>query len=245
MLCRLGLIRVPYFLHRIRNGSRQYSMLARPTTTSMADLFVLREVLVDEDYSEVLPLLRQNVRLVDVGANLGSFTVWLHSVLAVREAFCFEPEPDSFRLLRFNLAVNSCTSAQPLECAVGGEERTMQLALKASSPGGTSLYSSESSSGEGHAVKVLAFEQWLSTVKGDFDLLKLDCEGAEWEILRRTDPAVFERFRVVVAEVHSDPENKQSPAEFRQVMEGLGFRTVRSDDRCLGLYIGVREKSVS
>ena len=116
ILLRLGVIRLPYFLYRIGKGNRSYAILARPTTTSMADLFVLREVLVEEGYKDVLPLLkRKNIRLLDIGANLGSFTIWMHRVLGVREAFCFEPEPDSFRLLNFNLLLNDCTTAKTAE----------------------------------------------------------------------------------------------------------------------------------
>ena len=115
ILMRLGIIKTPYFLYRLRQGSHRYAMLARPTTTSCADLFILRDVLVDEAYRDVLPHLRKkNVRLLDIGANLGSFTLWLHRQVGVREAFCFEPEIDSFRLLNFNLALNECTTAKSL-----------------------------------------------------------------------------------------------------------------------------------
>lgn len=240
VLFRLGLISSPYFLHRIRKENRSYAMLARPTTTSSADLFVLREVLVQEAYKEALALLpSKNIRMVDIGANLGSFTIWTHRVLGVREAFCFEPEPDSFRLLNFNLSLNDCSGAKPFPCAVGGAARTIKIALKKSSPGGTSIYDPAASS-EGVDVPVIAFEQWLCDTPGSFDLLKVDCEGSEWEIIRQTNPKHFARFRVLVAEVHEDPEKKQSVSEFKQSMENLGFRTVRWDDKSQGLYVGVR-----
>ena len=141
ILMRLGIIKTPYFLYRLRQGSHRYAMLARPTTTSCADLFILRDVLVDEAYRDVLPHLPgKNLRFLDVGANLGSFTLWLHRQVGVREAFCFEPEIDSFRLLNFNLALNECLTAKTIQCAIGGETRTAKLALKRSSPGGTNLY---------------------------------------------------------------------------------------------------------
>jgi hypothetical protein len=45
----------------------------------------------------------------------------------------------------------------------------------------------------------------------------------------------------VVAEVHEDPEHKQSIPEFKQSMENLGFRTVRWDNKDHGLYVGTRQ----
>ena len=240
VLLRMGLIKTPYFLYRIKQQNRRYALLARPTTTSCADLFVLREVLVEEAYKDALALLTtKDIRLVDVGANLGSFTIWAHQVVGVREAFCFEPEPDSFRLLNFNLSLNNCSTAKTYESAVGGESRMIRILLKKSSPGGTSIYG-QNDSPEATNVPVIGFKKWLAEVEGGFDLLKMDCEGAEWEIIRQTDPKQFLRFQVVVAEVHDDPEGKRSIPEFKRSMETLGFHTVRWDNKSQGLYVGTR-----
>ena len=242
LLLRLGIVEVPYFLYRIGKDNRRYSMLARPTSTFMADIFVLREVFIEEAYRDVLPLLnKKNIRLVDIGANIGSFTIWLNSIIGLREAFCFEPEADSFRLLIFNLSLNICTTVKAIQSAVGGEERKIRIALKQDSPGGTSIYGScKVANVSAQRVPVIAFEKWLHDVAGDFDLLKMDCEGAEWEIFRKTSTEQFARFRVFVAEVHDDPEKSQAVSEFKGLAERAGFQTVRWDNKSQGLYIGVR-----
>jgi hypothetical protein len=59
--------------------------------------------------------------------------------------------------------------------------------------------------------------------------------------LEKTDPQEFARFRVFVAEVHDDPEKKKSVSEFKGLMEKLGYRTVRWDNKSQGLYVGVRD----
>lgn len=241
-LLRLGLIRLPYFLYRLNKSDLHYSMLARPTTTSMADLFILRDVLINETYSDVLPLLpQQALRIVDIGANLGSFTIWMNRRCGVKEAFCFEPEPDSFKLLNFNLALNECTNAKTFQYAIGGESRQGLLALKQDSPGGTCLYSDFSGNPAAKPISILSFEQLLKGVEGNFDLLKMDCESSEWEILDKTDPDQFKRFPVLLAETHWDPAQNRSVSEFRSLAERLGYRTVRWDNKFHGLYIGTRQ----
>jgi FkbM family methyltransferase len=240
-LLRLGLMKLKYFPYTIHKGRSTYLMLARPATTALADLFVLREVLVEETYRDVLPILPQKgLRVVDIGANLGSFTIWLNQAAKVDEAFCFEPEPDSFRLLRFNLSRNNCAFAHALESAIGGSSRKGQITLKQDSPGGTNIYSPATGS-ERSAIQVVALSEWLSQTPGTFDLLKMDCEGSEWEIVRQTTPPDLARFRAVVAEVHEDPERLQPVESFGALLESAGFRTVRWDRKAFGLYVGVRD----
>jgi FkbM family methyltransferase len=241
VLLRMGIIKFPYFLHEINKGPHKYALLGRPTTTSTADLFILRDVLITEAYKDVLPLLpKKNIRFLDVGANLGSFTIWMDRHLGVSEAFCFEPEADSFRLLNFNLALNDCTTAKTVRCAIGGESRMAKIALKKSSPGGTNLYSDYSAVPDAQTIPIVALQEWLSGAEGDFDLLKMDCECSEWEIIDRTPARYFERFPVLLAEVHGDPVSNRPVGEFKRLVEALGYQTIRWDNKFHGLYIGVR-----
>jgi len=193
----------------------------------------------------VIPLLTEgDVRFVDIGANLGSFSIWLAQQRNVISSYCFEPEPDSFRLLSFNLSLNGCEGVTPIHAAVGGTQREISIQLKSSSPGGTSIYSdgySDAVQDSSRArIKVMAFSQWLNEAATPFDLLKLDCEGAEWEIVRACGHILAERFKVVVAEVHDDPDKESAVDAFPKVMEKHGFSTLRWDGKSQGLYVGKR-----
>ena len=242
---RLGFIKLDYFPYRISKESEQYVLLGRPRVGSSTDFFVLREVLAEETYRDVLPLLpARPLRVVDIGANLGATTIWLSRKARVSEAFCFEPEPDSFRLLNFNLARNGCTGARAIPKAVGGRSRQARMMLNEATPGGASIYAAAASGQEsaGNAVEVIALGDWLRETPGPFDLLKMDCEGAEWEIVRHTSSRDLGRFGAVMAEIHGDPEGHQPVAGFAELIESRGFRTVRWDGKCQGLYFGVRTR---
>ena len=242
-LLRVGLVKLKYFPYTIYKGGNSYLMLGRPEVSSATDFFVLREVLVEETYRDALPLLPpRGLRVVDIGANLGSFTIWLSHTAKVDEAFCFEPEPDSFRLLQFNLANNGCGFAQALEKAVGGESRRARIVLKEKSPGGTNIYSAPSGGQSGgNEIEVVAFGDWLKQTPGSFDLLKMDCEGSEWEIVRGTSPSDFGRFHAIIAEVHGDPTGSLPVEKFGALVEACGFRTIRWDRKPAGLYVGLRD----
>jgi FkbM family methyltransferase len=243
---RLGLLRIPFFPYRIKTRYAEITMLARPGTVSMGDLFVLRELFIDETYRDLLALIGgEPVRIVDVGANLGSFVVWLHRRHGVREAFCFEPEPTSFQLCRFNLFGNGCDFAKVVQSAVGGRSRRISLQTADGRPGAVSIYKAPSDNGRTAEVEVIAMNRWLQEVSGEFDILKLDCEGAEWEILDETPPKEIRRFRIIVAEVHGDSSGKHPVEDFPRLLEERGFRTIRWDNRAQGVYLGVRDKSTN
>jgi FkbM family methyltransferase len=245
LLTRLGLIEMPYFVFRFATAKGPTAMLGRPTTTSLADLFVIKEVFIHQTYKDILPLLAEgDVRFVDIGANLGSFSIWLAQQRNVVSSYCFEPEPDSFRLLSFNLSVNDCEDVMPIHAAVGGTQREISIQLKSRSPGGTSIYGNGSEDAGEKAnrtrIKVVAFSEWLQEANYPFDLLKLDCEGAEWEIIRACGHIIGERFKVVVAEIHDDPDKESAVDAFPKFMEKHGFSTLRWDGKSQGLYVGKR-----
>ena len=217
-------MKLPYFPYRLSIDSINYTMVARPTTTVMADLFILRDVLINETYKDVLRLLpKRKIRVLDIGANIGSFTIWMDKKHGIQEAFCFEPEENSFQLLNLNLALNRCISVKSVPCAIGGQSRRVPLALKQSSPGGTSIYSDSNKNANASSISVVALEEWLTRVDGKFDLLKMDCESAEWEIIEKNSPEIFKRFPVVLAEIHYDPLHNRPPEAFRSLMENLGY----------------------
>jgi FkbM family methyltransferase len=241
LLARSGMLKMAHISYGIRKDGVNYRMIGRSTSEAGGDLWVLREVLTEESYQDILDLLPAGpLRVVDIGANIGAFTVWLHKRHGLKEAFCFEPDPDNFSLCQFNLSQNGCENATAIREAVGGTTRKSEFWINAARPANSSFNKREGVSATyAQKVHIVALREWLQKFAGTFDVLKMDCEGSEWEIMDAA-PEAFQRFSTIVVEVHRDPAGKHEPGDFAACMARQGFTQKRWDDRTPGLYIGHR-----
>lgn len=233
-LARLGWIKIDYCSFRVRKGGVEYNVLGRLLG---GDHRILREVLLDETYRPLLELLpAEPVRLLEIGAHIGVFTIWLHRQHGISEAFCFEPDSDSFALCQFNLGRDGSGNFRLHRQAIGGTTRESEIWVDQAAHAKSSLLrKGGSSASQQSKVQVISLSEWLEQVEGDFDVLKMDCEGSEWEILDAM-PAAFARFSIIIAEIHSDPIGGRNICDFASALAQNGFMTVRSDR----LYIGRR-----
>jgi FkbM family methyltransferase len=241
-LLRIGWVRLAYYEYRVREGKREYRVLARPTANSGGDLSILRDILVHGAYGDILQHLPASpLKVVDLGANIGAFVIWLAKHCSIAQGFCFEPDPESNPLCRFNLDRNGCSHVELFRLAVGGTSRSAEIWVDLARPARSTLFPRRNQ-GDSVATKiqVVSFDEWSVRMDGDFDLLKCDIEGAEWELLEQCG-RTLKRFRRIIAEIHRIPARAESLDAFPARMEELGFRTVRWDACDNGIYIGTRD----
>jgi FkbM family methyltransferase len=217
-----GVFKPAFCSYDVERDGRKYRVLARPIG---GDHSVLREVLVRDAYAPVLPLLEDKpLRVLDVGAHIGCFMVWLTENRQVEQAYCFEPELESFNLCRFNLAQRP--NCEVVRLALGGKTRRETIWIDPGAHSRSTIVKGmeRSTNTESLEIDVLSFAEWMSAHPGNFDLLKMDCEGAEWEILRSC-PEVFARFTAIVAELHADPVEHRTHSDFADAIRKIGFET--------------------
>jgi len=63
--------------------------------------------------------------VIDVGAYVGAYTIEACTIGA--SVVALEPDPDNFRVLKFNLELNGCTNAKALQVAAGAKEGVAPL----------------------------------------------------------------------------------------------------------------------
>ena len=140
-------------------------------------------------------------RVLDVGANLGLFSLFLASVAPGIRVFAFEPQPETFERLTRNLAENGLEgSIAARRLAVGrgrGEVRFSGVGGLASG------HEAATSEGLGESVECIGLSEVLELAGGGpIDLLKVDTEGAEVEIVCFAPLEVWSSIARVVVEYH-------------------------------------------
>ena len=129
------------------------------------DCYRLREIAREADIATVL----------DIGANVGLFSIAARAAFPRSKIHAYEPNSVLSRCLRRHAEQ---AGFEPFAEAVGHEAGMVSLAVDSQS----SLLSSTRHDPDG-SIPQIAFATALDRLGGPVDLVKLDCEGAEWEIL--------------------------------------------------------------
>lgn len=153
------------------------------------DLYVsrrIREEGVWEPYETdlILSLLQPADVVVDVGANLGYFTVLAAATVGdTGQVFAFEPDPANFALLEANARLNCVqhriTAVQAGLDSAGGEGR---LFLSEDNLGDHQIFSSQDTRSS-LPITLLDGAEFLAPKLQRLDLLKIDTQGSEYRVM--------------------------------------------------------------
>jgi FkbM family methyltransferase len=146
----------------------------------------IREEGVWEPYESalLLSLLRPGDVFLDVGANIGYFSLLAASVVGPRGAvFAFEPDPDNYRLLQANAELNGmahCITA--VEAALSEATGEGRLYLSKDNLGDHQVYAGD---GRRSSVPIARHQgsEYLAGRLQRLDLVKVDTQGSEFQVI--------------------------------------------------------------
>jgi FkbM family methyltransferase len=173
----------------------------------------LRHAIEREDYTKKEFALSDSDTVIDVGANIGAFAVHAARQLHGGRVIAFEPAADNFALLEQNARLNGLANLTPVRAAVAGTTGSLTL-YRAQGSGAHSTTAGRLSSTTGtEQVEALSLEDVFRRYEVDrCNLLKLNCEGAEFEILYGAPAGILQRIDRIAMEYHAT-EGKRGKAD--------------------------------
>jgi FkbM family methyltransferase len=195
---------------RFRSGVRLILRGGEFDDLNMGHEIFVREVYLPPESLKPIEVLR----IVDVGSNVGYSVVYWASLFRNAAIEAFEPHPEILRALRANLALNGLNERVKIFPFAAGTQNTTALLTDA----GVGSTLTQDRSAAGYEVSVKDFFEAVGS--GQIDLLKMDCEGAEYDLI--ADPR-FANLNVksMVLEWHA---TEQRPDAKREVFEMLSRR---------------------
>jgi FkbM family methyltransferase len=144
--------------------------------------------------------------VVDAGANVGVFSVWMARRNPRGRVTALEPFAENFEYLRANLRAAKLgpDRVEPHRVALGasaGQGRMVAVGDRSLdhtlAPGGTAP--------DGEPVPVVPLGGLFDLAKADrISLLKVDIEGSERDVFEGADPATLRRFDRIALEYHDN-----------------------------------------
>lgn len=185
-------------------------------------LFLFREIWVDRRYDlGELPTPLDGV-VVDIGAHVGLFSMWVGSLFPGSRIVAVEPSPRAASYLRRNVASLRGADITVVEAACGRAHGRAFLRLGRSEMT-NSLYSERVGQSSDLEVEVLTLEEVFARSGIErCALLKLDCEGAEYDILGGASVETLSRVERIVLEYHRGVAG-HDPSELVDQLERSGF----------------------
>jgi FkbM family methyltransferase len=210
---------------RARDGSTIRVRLTR----NVGALYPVLEVFAQGAY-ECEWEIEEDPVVLDVGGHVGAFLVWLAAQRRGLTGVVYEPDPDAFTYLTKNLDANGLAHVEARLEALGDLSLEGQLHRPLPGGGTSSLYESNGER-RGHSIpaSVVSFDEAVARFQHEISVLKLDCEGAEYDIVLRSDPSSFRRIRRIVIAHH--PIHGGDPNAIVARLEELGFTCVKRSTR--------------
>jgi FkbM family methyltransferase len=185
------------------------------------------EVVVDDCYrlsALALELPRAGAQVLDVGAHVGAFSCALAQAVPGSQVTAVEPSAERVGYLRRNVAGNKLEGrVTVLQAAVAGQGGRRRL-----SPFGI-LDATPARDLSGEWVDLVAFEELLASFHGPIDLVKMDCEGSEYEIVASASAMALGRIRRLLLEYHPASSDEIRQLFARLADAGLTERWRRDD----------------
>jgi FkbM family methyltransferase len=170
-------------------------------------------IFLDDEYG--LGAVHPPIKTVlDIGANIGLFSLWARHNFPDARIHAYEPNQQALTYALANLKEANVTLFSE---GVSDEDATCELIMSESYRG---VRTEKIPQGK---IKLAGIGAAIERIGGELDLLKMDCEGGEWDIF--LNRAAFQTVRQIRMEYHFGRDHNMEKLE--EAADNLRFRITK------------------
>jgi len=170
-------------------------------STKFVDLAMATGCLIDKQYAPPVWDIPRNATIIDIGGHIGSFTLSAAKQAPEGKIFTFEPEADNFALLTENITLNHIDNIHAFNLAVSESNDRKTFYRDPLNSAESGFFKKTGTMFEVEAITLAKiFEENNIEM---CQLLKIDCEGSEYEILFGLPLSILSRIEKISMEVHN------------------------------------------
>ena len=130
--------------------------------------------------------LPDDATIVDIGANIGIFSIMMSKKLPDAEIHCYEPQMINYQNLKSNIELNGLgLGITANNLAVTKDGRDIVIYNDKNNTGRSSIYRKDRSCNNYNTIKSVTLSSIIDSItstRESIDYLKIDIEGAEYEL---------------------------------------------------------------
>lgn len=171
---------------------------------------IISEIYYDDPYREIVK--DQDIigkQVVDIGAAVGDTAIYF-ILRGAKEVIAYEPHQSSYELAVKNIEVNNFSDkCKVINAAIGKEAGSIIIDSKSYKMFGSSFEDHN----KGEVIPVKTLHNIVQEHQINDALLKIDCEGFEYDIILSAPNEILSRFNFILIEYHFGIQGLKSKLE--------------------------------
>lgn len=199
-------------------------------------LHTYKECFFDETYFRGFPKdipLSPIRTVIDIGANVGYFSLFVLSRFPEANVFAYEPLPKNFELMDQYRSENSGFKFNIFNKAVtksGRESLSLYLDNPDNFSTSAGIFKDHEQSNQ-LIIDSVSLEKIINDHKLDeIDFVKLDCEGSEYDILYDTPSTIYDKISRLAIETHPGQKENQNTIDLSNFLIGQKYNVRIQND---------------
>jgi FkbM family methyltransferase len=185
-----------------------------------SDLMAFTHVWLIEEYSGKNFSFNNSDTIIDVGSHIGLFALFASQFCKQGKIICYEPIKENYQMLLSNLELNHLSNVVCYNKAVSKSNSKIRIYLN-SDESGHSMFEPQENFVD---IDSISLQQIMDDHNLDsIDFLKLDCEGAEYEIIENFPKSRFPQIKKMIIEYHLADKKPQLLKNLLNILKSNSF----------------------